>query len=82
MSRGLRKKKEGIFVPFILSERNLFKICILSQCIVYWIHFQDMHNFMYQKISDHTLSCLFLKFSKAFSVSLNKLNHMMKFYAN
>ena len=35
MSWSSRKKKEGIFVPFILSEGNFFKICDLSQCIVY-----------------------------------------------
>ena len=35
MSCCLRKKKGDFFVPFILSERNLFKICTLSQCIVY-----------------------------------------------
>ena len=29
------KKKEGFFVPFILSERNSFNIGVLSQRIVY-----------------------------------------------
>ena len=27
------------FVPFILSEGNFFNICVLSECIVCWIHF-------------------------------------------
>ena len=35
MSWSSRKKKEGIFVPFILSEGHLFKIYVLSQCTVY-----------------------------------------------
>ena len=32
--------------------------------------FQNIHTFIYQKILLHTLFCLFLKSSKAFSVSL------------
>ena len=39
----------AFFVPFILSEQNFFKICVLSQCIVYWIRFQNIHTFTYQK---------------------------------
>ena len=35
MSWSLRKKKRAFFVQFILSEGNFFKICVLSQCIVY-----------------------------------------------
>ena len=55
-------------VPFILSEVDFFNICILSQYIVYWIHFHNIllkkrYYFMY-------FCCLFLKSSKAFSVSL------------
>ena len=34
---------------FILSEGNFFKICVLSQCIVYWMHFQNISTFAYQK---------------------------------
>ena len=66
------RKKRAFFVPFILSEGNFFNICVLSQCIVYWIHFQNIHTFTYQKSLLHTLFCLFLKSSKAFSVSLNE----------
>ena len=66
MSWSSRKKKEGIFctvyvfVPF-LSEGNFFEICVLSQCIlniVYWIHFQNMHTFTYQKALLYTLLLL------------------------
>ena len=78
----LAKEKRGhFFVPFILPEGNFFKICVLSQCIVYWTYFQNIHTFTYQK--HHTLNiniiyfihccCLFLKSSKAFSASLSKL---------
>ena len=53
------RKKRAFFVSFILSEGNFFNICVLSQCKVHWIHFQNIHTFTYQKT-------LF----KAFSVSL------------
>ena len=52
-------KKREFFVTFILSEGNFFNICVLSQCIVYWINFQYIH-FCY----------LFSKSLKAFSLSL------------
>ena len=48
-----------------------FYICVLSQCIVHWIHFQNIHTFTYRETSLHILLCLFLKSSKAFSVSLS-----------
>ena len=48
-------KKKAFFVPFILSEGNSFKICVLSWCIVYWIYFQNIHTFSYQKKLHHTL---------------------------
>ena len=44
-----------------MYEGSLFKICVLSQCIVYGIHFQDTHIFTYQKTILHTFFCLFLK---------------------
>ena len=34
MSWSSKKKKEGIFVPFGLSEGNIFNICVLAQCIL------------------------------------------------
>ena len=43
MSWSSRKKKRGIFFP---SERN-FNICVLSQCIMYWIRFENIHTFTY-----------------------------------
>ena len=67
MSWSSRKKQEGNF-----SYRIFFNICVLSQCIVYRIHFQNIHTFTYQK-TFHTLFCLFLKQSKAFSVSLKTI---------
>ena len=63
-------KKRGFFVLFILSEGNIFHICVSCQCIVYWIPLQNIQFFTYQKTILHALFCLFLKSGKAFSVSL------------
>ena len=68
--RALEKKERTFFVSFILSEGNFFNTCVLCQCIVYWIHFQNIQNFTYQKRLLPTLFCLFLKSSKAFNVYL------------
>ena len=46
---ALERKKRAFFVPFILSEETFFNIGVLSQCIVYWMHFQNIHTFTYQK---------------------------------
>ena len=55
MSWSSRKKKEGIFVPFILSEGNFFNICVLSQCAVYL-----NINTLYQKnITSYTFLLVF-----------------------
>ena len=62
--------RDTFFVPFILSNGNFFNICVITQCIVYWINFQNLHTFTYQKTLLRALSCLFLKPLKAFSVSL------------
>ena len=66
-----RRKKRAFFVPFIFSEGNFINICVLSQCIAYWIHCQNIYTFTYQKTFLHTPFCLFLKSSKDFSISLN-----------
>ena len=66
---GRKRKKRAFFVPFILPDGNFFKNCVLSQCLVYWVHSQNILTFTNQKILLHC--CLFLKSSKAFSVSLN-----------
>ena len=67
-----KEKRRHFFVPFILSKGNFFKICVLSQCIVYWIHFQSIHTFTYQKALLHTLLLLVSKIVKILrSVSLS-----------
>ena len=65
MSWSLRQKKRVFFVPLILSEGNFFKICVLFQCIVYWIYFQNMHTFIYQNILFHALLLLASKIDES-----------------
>ena len=67
----LAKDKRRHFLYRLFCQKEIFfKICVLSQCIVYWTHFQNTHTFAYQKALLQTSFCLFLKSSKAFSVSL------------
>ena len=69
MSWSSRKKKECFFVTYILYKENLFNICILSHCIVYWTKFQNTYNVAYQKTLLHKL--LLLVFEIAESRILN-----------
>ena len=63
------RKKRAFFVPLCLFKWDFLTI-VLSQYIVYWINFQNIYTSTYQKKLFHTLSCLFLKCLKAFSVFL------------
>ena len=47
----LAKVKKGIFCTNYFVRRNFFIICVLSQWILYLIHFQNIHTFTYQKTS-------------------------------
>ena len=58
--------KSGIFVTFVLSERNLLS-CVLSQCIANWINFKSIYTFTYQRT---TLLLLVLKSTNPLSLSL------------
>ena len=58
------RKKSAFFAPFILSEENFFKFCVLSQCIVSWIRFQNIHTFTYQKTLFYILLLLVFKIAK------------------
>ena len=59
-------------------RRQFFKICLLSQFIVYWIHFQNIHTFTYQKILLHTLLLLVSKIDEIsrFGSFLGRLSQM------
>ena len=64
-------------------NRGLSIYYILSQFIVYWTHFQNIHTFIYQKTLLLTLFYLFWKLLKAFTVSLRTniiLHHIKKHY--
>ena len=68
MSWRSQNKKEVFFVPFIMSEWNFSNICGLSQYILYWIHFQNLYTFAYQKTYFINFCCLFLKSPKVLRV--------------
>ena len=55
------RQKRAFFLTFILSEGHFFNICVLFQCIVYWLNFQNIHTFTYQKTILHTLFLLVFK---------------------
>ena len=70
MSWSWRKKKEWIFCNvYFVQTKKFFKIYVLSQFIVYWTNFQNMHTFTYQKTLIYTLLLLVFKIMKSFSVS-------------
>ena len=69
------RKKMAFFVPFILSKRSFFKICVLSQCIVYRTQFQNNFFYISKNITSYNFAACFLKSSKTFSVSLNELKN-------
>ena len=69
---GARERKNrAFFVSFILSKRNFFKFCVLSQFIVYWIHFQDIHTFIQKKALLHTILLLAFKIVESLQCILN-----------
>ena len=72
------ERKKRIFCTVILSEGNIFKIYVLSQYIVHWIHFQNIYFFTYQKYYFIHFCCLFLKLSKASNASLIKKSRSRK----
>ena len=75
---GGHKKKENTFLePFILSEGNFLKICVLSQCIVntiQWIHFLNIRTILLHiKKLLHTLFLIVFKITKSLQCILKKL---------
>ena len=74
------RKKMAFFVPFILSERKLFKIRVLSQYIVYWIHFQNIRTFTYLKTLLHKLLLLVFKIVESIQCILNLIFPIKSFF--
>ena len=74
-----RKKQSGFVLTLISPAKGIFcSVCISSQCIEYWINFQNIYTLVYQKTLPHTLLFLFLKSPKAFSASLKQTNSAKK----
>ena len=69
-----KRKKSAFFVPLFYPKEIFLTICVLSQCIVYWLHFQNIHTFTNQKTLLHIFFYSFFKSSKVFSVSLRMKN--------
>ena len=60
---GARERiQREFFVQFILRKGNFSNIYVLSQCIVYWIHFRNIHTFIYQKTLLHYFILFFACF--------------------
>ena len=66
------RKKRKLFGPLILSEGNFCNICVLSQYIVHWIHFQNIKTFTYWKPLLYPLLLLVFKIVKRLQCILNK----------
>ena len=73
------KEKRG-FVPFVFPEGNFFNNCVLPQCIVYWIYFQNIHTLTYQKTLLRTLLWLVFKIIDSLRCILKKGTWRMKVY--
>ena len=70
MSWSLRKKKVGIVCTvFFFTQRKFFLTFVFY---LYWIYFQNIHTFTYQKTLLYKLFCLFLKFVKSLQCILKK----------
>ena len=69
------KEKRGPSLYHLFCPKELFfYICVLSQCMVYWILFQNVHTFTYQKILLHTPLLLVFTFVKSLQCILNPKN--------
>ena len=70
ISWSSRKKIEGIFCTVHFVRRKFFNICALTQYIMYWILFQNIHTFTYQKTLLHTILLLVFKIVESLQLSL------------
>ena len=89
-----KKKRHFLYCLFCLKERKtnsegifwnnfwrkFFNIYVLSQCIVYWIQFHNIHNLHIKKHYFIHFFCLFLKLSKTLSVSLSAKRLRISYY--
>ena len=63
---------------YFVQTKFFFKICVLSQCIVYWIYFQNIHTFTYQKTLLHYTFFPVFKIVESFQRILKK--HCYSFF--
>ena len=71
----LAKDKIGHFLYRLNCRKGIFfNICVLSQCIVYWIFFQNIRTFSYQKTLLHTLLLLAFKVVESLQCILKQVN--------
>ena len=70
---SLKKKREHFFVLFIFSGGIFFNTCLSCQCIVYWIHFQNILFLDIKKKKEllQTLLLLVFKFAESLQCILN-----------
>ena len=67
----LSLKRSSKLSNFSLKLKNFFNICVLSQCKVYWINFQNIYTFTYQKTLLHALLLLVFKIFKSLQCIVN-----------
>ena len=79
MNWNLQKKKECIFCNVYLVQRKFFNICVISQCIVYWLNFQNIHTFTCQKTLLHTLLFLVCIIVKSLQCILNDIYYLLQY---
>ena len=63
----LAKEKRGHFLYCLFCPKEIFFefVSTLFVCKVYWIHFQNIHTFTYQKTLLHTLLLLVFKIAES-----------------
>ena len=71
----VKEKRRTFLYRLFYRKGSLLRLIFISQCIVYWIHFQNIHPVTYQE----TLLHILFKIVKTFSVSLSKNNVTVSF---
>ena len=74
MSWSSQKKKESIFCTVYFGRRKPFNIWLLSQCMVYWINFQNIYTFTNQNTLLHILLLVVFKTTESLECILKKVS--------
>ena len=70
----MKEKRRHFLYRLFYPKKIFFNICVLSQCVVYGIHFQKIHSFPCQKTLLHTLLLLAFKIVKRLQCILHVVN--------